>query len=70
MGIVGMLIFIPIVSVVYTLFREVVYLELKKHHIKRVTAGEVEEYSEEEIQKMREAFAAEHPELEEEEKTL
>ena len=70
MGIVGMLIFIPIVSVVYTLFREVVYLELKKHHIKRVTAGEVEVYSEEEIQKMREAFAAEHPELEEEEKTL
>ena len=30
MGIVGMLIFIPIVSVVYALFREVVYLQLKK----------------------------------------
>ena len=30
MGIVGMLIFIPIVSVVYALFREVVYLKLKQ----------------------------------------
>lgn len=34
MGIVGMLIFIPIVSVVYALFREVVYLKLKKRGIK------------------------------------
>ena len=34
MGIVGMLIFIPIVSVVYALFREVVYLKLKQKGIK------------------------------------
>lgn len=34
MGIVGMLIFIPIVSVLYALFREIVYLKLKKNHIK------------------------------------
>lgn len=60
MGIVGMLIFIPIVSVVYTLFREIVYLELKKHKIKKVTADAVEEYTEEEVQKMREAFEREH----------
>lgn len=60
MGIVGMLIFIPIVSVVYTLFREVVYLELKKHKIKKVTAQTVEEYTEEEVQKMQEAFKREH----------
>lgn len=33
MGIVGMLIFIPIVSVVYALFREIVYLKLKKNQI-------------------------------------
>ena len=33
MGVVGMLIFIPIVSVVYALFREVVYLKLKQHRI-------------------------------------
>lgn len=33
MGVVGMLIFIPIVSVVYALFREVVYLKLKQRHI-------------------------------------
>ncbi len=33
MGVVGMLIFIPITSVVYTLFREVVYLKLKKNKI-------------------------------------
>lgn len=62
MGIIGMLIFIPIVSVVYTLFREVVYLELKKNHIKRVTADEVEEYSSEEIERMQEVFFEEHPE--------
>lgn len=60
MGIVGMLIFIPIVSVVYTLFREIVYLELKKHKIKNVTAQTVEEYTEEEVEKMREAFEREH----------
>lgn len=33
MGVVGMLIFIPIVSVLYALFREVVYLKLKKRKI-------------------------------------
>lgn len=33
MGVVGMLIFIPIVSVVYALFREIVYLKLKKKQI-------------------------------------
>ncbi|HIW84851.1 MAG TPA: AI-2E family transporter [Candidatus Dorea gallistercoris] len=33
MGIVGMLIFIPIVSVIYALFREVVYLKLKQRKI-------------------------------------
>ena len=39
MGVVGMLIFIPIVSVVYALFREVVYLKLKQREI---TPEEVE----------------------------
>ena len=34
MGVVGMLIFIPIVSVIYALFREVVYLKLKQKKIK------------------------------------
>ena len=34
MGVVGMLIFIPIVSVLYSLFREIVYLKLKKNNIK------------------------------------
>lgn len=34
MGIVGMLIFIPIVSVIYALFREIVYLKLKQRGIK------------------------------------
>lgn len=34
MGVVGMLIFIPIVSVLYALFREIVYLKLKKQGIK------------------------------------
>ena len=33
MGITGMLIFIPIVSVLYAFFREVVYLKLKKNKI-------------------------------------
>ena len=32
MGVVGMLIFIPIVSVVYTLFRASVYKHLKQKH--------------------------------------
>ena len=39
MGVVGMLIFIPIVSVVYALLREVVYLKLKQRNI---TPEEVE----------------------------
>ena len=34
MGVVGMLIFIPVVSVFYALFREVVYLKLKKQRMK------------------------------------
>ena len=33
MGIVGMLVFIPLTSVLYTLFRDYVYLRLKKRHI-------------------------------------
>ena len=41
MGIVGMLIFIPLLSVFYTIFREFVYLRLKKQHIKQVTATEI-----------------------------
>ena len=60
MGIVGMLIFIPIISVIYTLFREIVYLKLKKHKIKKVTAKTVEEYSEKEVEQMQEAFRLEH----------
>lgn len=39
MGVVGMLIFIPIVSVAYALFREVVYLKLKQ---RKITPEEVE----------------------------
>ena len=34
MGVVGMLIFIPVVSVLYALFREIVYLKLKQRKIK------------------------------------
>lgn len=34
MGVVGMLIFIPLVSVIYALFREIVYLKLKQRKIK------------------------------------
>ena len=52
MGIVGMLIFIPLVSVLYTIFREVVYLRLKEKHIKQVTKTVVEEYTAEEIAAM------------------
>ena len=33
MGVVGMLIFIPVVSVIYALFREVVYLKLRQREI-------------------------------------
>ena len=47
MGIVGMLVFIPLLSVFYTIFREFVYLHLKKQHIKRVTTTEIEKYTEE-----------------------
>ena len=49
MGIVGMLVFIPLTSVLYTLFREYVYLRLKKKHIKQVTKTEIEEYTAEKI---------------------
>lgn len=62
LGIIGMLIFIPLVSVLYTLFREYVYLRLKKQHIKRVTKTEVEEYTVEEINRMKELYKKEHPE--------
>lgn len=62
LGIVGMLVFIPLVSVFYTLFREYVYLRLKKQHIKKVTKTEVEEYTQEEIDKMKELYEKEHPE--------
>ena len=34
MGVVGMLVFIPLVSVLYSLFREWVYKELKRKKIK------------------------------------
>ena len=46
MGIVGMLVFIPLLSVIYTIFRKVVYQRLKKRHIKQVTATDIEEYTE------------------------
>lgn len=62
MGITGMLVFIPMVSVLYALFREFVYLELKKHKIKKVTADSVEEYTPKEIERMQEIYRAEHPE--------
>ena len=48
MGIVGMLVFIPMLSVFYTIFREFVYLRLKKQNIKQVTKTEIEEYTKEE----------------------
>lgn len=48
MGIVGMLVFIPLLSVVYTIFRKVVCQRLKKRHIKQVTATDIEEYTEKE----------------------
>ena len=48
MGIVGMLVFIPLLSVIYTIFREFVYLRLKKQNIKQVTKTEIEEYAKEE----------------------
>lgn len=53
MGIVGMLIFIPLVSVLYTIFREFVYLRLKEKNIKQVTKTVVEEYTAEEIAAMK-----------------
>ena len=40
-GIVGMLVFIPLLSVIYTIFREFVYLRLKKQNIKQVTKTEM-----------------------------
>ena len=48
MGIVGMLVFIPLLSVLYTIFLEFVYLRLKKQNIKQVTKTEIEEYTKEE----------------------
>ena len=48
MGLVGMLVFIPLLSVLYTIFREFVYLRLKKQNIKQVTKTEIEEYTKEE----------------------
>ena len=48
MGIVGMLVFIPLLSVLYTIFREFVYLRLKKQNVKQVTKTEIEEYTKEE----------------------
>ena len=48
MGIVGMLVFIPLLSVLYIIFREFVYLRLKKQNIKQVTKTEIEEYTKEE----------------------
>ena len=48
MGIVGMLVFIPLLSVLYTIFREFVYLRLKRQNIKQVTKTEIEEYTKEE----------------------
>ena len=48
MGIVGMLVFIPLLSVLYTIFREFAYLRLKKQNIKQVTKTEIEEYTKEE----------------------
>lgn len=41
MGIVGMLIFIPLVSVLYTIFREFVYLRLKEKNIKQIGRAHV-----------------------------
>ena len=50
MGIVGMLVFIPLLSVVYTNFSEgCVSAPAKKRHIKQVTATDIEEYTEKEI---------------------
>ena len=43
MGIVGMLIFIPVVSVVYTLFRASVYKHLRKKHRDIATGRELPE---------------------------
>ncbi|MFQ9109303.1 MAG: AI-2E family transporter [Coprococcus sp.] len=54
MGIVGMLVFIPLLSVFYTIFREFVYLRLKKKHIKQVTKTEIEEYTAEETRQTHE----------------
>lgn len=59
MGIVGMLIFIPLVSVLYTIFREFVYLRLKEKNIKQVTKTVVEEYTAEEIAAMEKKYKKE-----------
>lgn len=65
MGIVGMIVFIPMVSVLYALFREYVYLRLKKQKIKKVTAQEIEEYTPQEVEAMKITFLKEHEQLEE-----
>ncbi|MDD3403649.1 MAG: AI-2E family transporter [Hespellia sp.] len=65
LGIVGMIIFIPMASVLYALFREYVYLKLKKQRIKKVTAQTVEEYTPDEVEQMRITFLKEHTEPEE-----
>ena len=44
-----MLVFIPLLSVFYTIFREFVYLHLNKKHIKQVTKTEIEEDTAEEM---------------------
>ena len=43
------LVVIPLLSVFYTIFREFVYLHLKKKQIKQVTKTEIEEYTAEEM---------------------
>lgn len=62
MGVAGMLIFIPLVSVIYALFREIVYLKLKQRGIKRVMIDAVEEYTDTEMEQMKLLFEEEHAE--------
>ena len=49
MGIVGMLVFIPLLSVFYTYFSGIRISAPEKKHIKQVTKTEIEEYTVEEI---------------------
>lgn len=48
MGLLGMLIFIPLISVIYTLLREEVYKQLEKRKIKAVTGDAIIEFEDEE----------------------